>query len=259
MEREPRRPRYSVFDLWAKTGITEHLGGIYATQELFKLSNIRPRQRILDVGCGTGFTACLLAQNFAAHITAIDIEPRILDLARRRIDEEEVGENVIATQSDVQKLPFDDNSFDRVLSESVMISTDPTRSIPEIFRVLKEHGVFGMNEMTFLSPPPRRLSNLLTDAVSGTTIQFLSEEGWKDTLKDAGFKGITSVVHKISPWQQFLSHMQIDGPEKFLSSLVKMITDPEIRSAVFDRRLIQETFEPMPYIGYGLYTGTKKP
>jgi len=57
-EREFFTPYYE----WEKFGLTNHIGGIQATRRLIERCGITPGQYILDVGCGTGYTACLLAK-----------------------------------------------------------------------------------------------------------------------------------------------------------------------------------------------------
>lgn len=54
---------------------------------------------------------------------------------------------------DAENIPFPDNTFDAVLSESVTAFTDKGKSLPEYFRVLKSGGYLGLNEITWLVQP----------------------------------------------------------------------------------------------------------
>ena len=54
--------KFKPADLWEKLGITEHVGGVYASRRLIKLYDINLGQYVLGIGCGTGYTACLLAK-----------------------------------------------------------------------------------------------------------------------------------------------------------------------------------------------------
>ena len=56
------REFFTTHDEWEKLGLTNHIGGIQATQRLIERCGITPGQYVLDVGCGTGYTACLLAK-----------------------------------------------------------------------------------------------------------------------------------------------------------------------------------------------------
>jgi cyclopropane fatty-acyl-phospholipid synthase-like methyltransferase len=63
------REYFTTHDEWEKLGITNHIGGIQATRRLIELCGITPGQYILDVGCGTGSTACLLAKNTGSMLS----------------------------------------------------------------------------------------------------------------------------------------------------------------------------------------------
>ncbi len=81
-------------------------------------ARIGPRQRVLDVGCGTGTLAILIKEAHPnSEIIGLDGDPRILEIARgkaRKSDSEITFENGVATH-----LPYADNSFDRVFSSLV--------------------------------------------------------------------------------------------------------------------------------------------
>ena len=89
---------------------------------------------VLDLGTGTG-NAALLAAKAGAEITAVDPSPRLLNVAEARIRQ---GRFEVAKAED---LPFDDASFDRVLSLfAVIFSEQPQKAASEITRVLKPDG-----------------------------------------------------------------------------------------------------------------------
>ena len=104
------------------------------------------RERVLEVGCGTG---CDLLQ-FAKHdaqATGVDITPAHLELARRR-----VGALATVREADARNLPFPDASFDYVYSHGVLHHSDqPRRIIDEIFRVLRPGGRFNVHVYALFS------------------------------------------------------------------------------------------------------------
>jgi len=65
--------KFTPFDIWEKGGLTEHLGGVYATRRLLNRCYLATGQQILDIGCGTVFTACYLARNHQVQVSALDI------------------------------------------------------------------------------------------------------------------------------------------------------------------------------------------
>ena len=64
------RENFTIYDEWEKLRITKHLGTVQATQRLIEWCGITPGQYILDVGCGTGYTTCLLVKQYQADVVA---------------------------------------------------------------------------------------------------------------------------------------------------------------------------------------------
>lgn len=168
--------KITVSDLWEKLGITKHWGSIPATQRLIELCNITPDQYVLEIGCGTGYTACLLAKKYNADVVAVDINPKILELAKKRIIEEGVSDKVTTYQADAHELPFPANTFDTVIAESVLAFCDQKKISSEVYRVLKPSGVFGDNEATYLKTPPEQLLALFSDSTFGIPLRLLLED-----------------------------------------------------------------------------------
>lgn len=100
---------------------------------------VRPDERILDVGCGTGNLTRALLERLSpeGRITAIDIAPRMIRAARRKIRDARVDFRV----ADARKLPLPDSSFDRVICFSVWPHIDDREvAAAEMVRVLKPGG-----------------------------------------------------------------------------------------------------------------------
>src|SRR5438552_2632347 len=68
---------------------------------------------VLEIGCGTGVHARLLAAA-GANVTAVDLTPTAVELTRRRLELHELAANV--READAESLPFEDASFDFVWS-----------------------------------------------------------------------------------------------------------------------------------------------
>ena len=96
-------------------------------------------KKILELGTGTGGTATLLAKR-GASVIGIDILPFRLAEARERAAEHNVGEVVDFALMDAGHLAFPDNTFDLIISKSVLVFTDHTQIAKACYRVLKPGG-----------------------------------------------------------------------------------------------------------------------
>jgi ubiquinone/menaquinone biosynthesis C-methylase UbiE len=98
--------------------------------------------RVLDVACGSG-TAALVAARRYCEVAGIDYVPELIDRARARA--EASGLEVDFRVGDAQALPFDDDSFDSVLSVyGVQFAADQEKAAKEMLRVCKPGGRIGL-------------------------------------------------------------------------------------------------------------------
>lgn len=98
---------------------------------------LRNGHTVLDIGCGRGFYEMLLSQHPNVSITGIDLNPRYLAAARRIVK----SPRVRFMQLDATRLPFADQTFDRVVASEVLEHVDDDRVVlKEMHRVLKKGG-----------------------------------------------------------------------------------------------------------------------
>lgn len=109
---------------------------------LIKGASIRAGHRVLDLGCGTGtLTIMIKKAHPGSEVVGIDGDPQILEIARRKT--KEAGTSIKFDEGMAYKLPYPDNSFDRVLSSLVfhhLTTQDKERTLAEIYRVLRPNG-----------------------------------------------------------------------------------------------------------------------
>ena len=96
-------------------------------------------KKVLELGTGTGGTATLLAKR-GASVVGIDLLPFRLAEARTRAAEHKVAEAVNFALMDAMHLAFPDNTFDFIISKSVLVFTDHRQTAKECYRVLKPGG-----------------------------------------------------------------------------------------------------------------------
>ncbi len=96
------------------------------------------RGRVLEVGAGTGANFAYYG-DAASEVIATEPDPYMMERARRRAQDAE--RSIELRQASAEELPFEDGSFDTVVSTLVMCSAgDPRRALSEIRRVLKPEG-----------------------------------------------------------------------------------------------------------------------
>src|SRR5437016_5617236 len=95
--------------------------------KLVRFAGVRPNQRVLDVGCGTGVVA-ITARRAEAVVTGFDLTPELLAVAKENAAIAEL-DDITWKQGDVESLPFRDGEFDVVLSQFAHIFAPP----PELF------------------------------------------------------------------------------------------------------------------------------
>jgi ubiquinone/menaquinone biosynthesis C-methylase UbiE len=245
---------FASFAIWEKTGVTEHMGGVPATQHLLDLCGVVPGMSVLDIGCGTGYTACLLAKNYQTRVVAVDVSPRIVEKAQERVFEKGLDKDVALIQADAHCLPFPDDTFDVVVAESVLVFCQVEQAASELLRVLKPAGVLGANELTFLMPPPAQLSTLLFKTLGIHTFQ---ERDWQSIFQRVGFVDVSSTVQKTDLWAQAVSHVKVDGIKRYLAASYEGFADATIRGAFFNKDMLVATLRFASTVGYGVYTGRK--
>jgi len=118
-----------------KTWFDQHILGV---ARLRKKLLSKATGTILDVACGTGQNLPLFAPN--SKITAVDLSPKMLELARQNAIE--YGLNVNLAVMDAENLEFADGSFDTVVSTlSTCTFPNPVKALQEINRVCRPDGL----------------------------------------------------------------------------------------------------------------------
>ncbi|MFW6265510.1 MAG: methyltransferase domain-containing protein [Halanaeroarchaeum sp.] len=141
--------------------------------------DIEHDDRVLDVGCGTGFgTAGLL--EYADEVTGLDQSIHQLEKARAKFE----GDSVTLTRGDAERLPFADDSFDVLWSSgSIEYWPHPVRALEEFRRVVEPGGqilVVGPNY------PPWPVIQQFMDAI----MLFYDEEEAQRMFEQAGLEDI---------------------------------------------------------------------
>ncbi|MFX0202623.1 MAG: class I SAM-dependent methyltransferase [Candidatus Hodarchaeota archaeon] len=104
--------------------------------------------RGLDIGCGIGTHAMMMAEvvGSTGHVTGIDIEPEFLAYAKRVAEKTGLSETVSFQEGNMNKLPFNDKTFDWAWSVNLVgyHPADPLPPLREMVRVVKPGGTIAL-------------------------------------------------------------------------------------------------------------------
>lgn len=126
-----------------------HTGGAMAGINLFRKAGILPDERVLDAGCGIGGSSRLLAKEFNCRVTGLDLSDRFIECADFLTKCTGLINRVNFQEGSVTRLPFEDHSFDAVLSQHLLMNIeDKAAGLKEFHRVLKPGGKLVLHEIT---------------------------------------------------------------------------------------------------------------
>jgi len=154
--------------LRARASVYQGLAGPDAREVAFEAVREAAPGRVLEVGCGWGEFAARVQDELGMRVVAIDLSPRMVELARERGVDAQVG--------DAQDIPFEDASFDCAIANWMLYHVpDIDRALAELARVLRPGGtlVATTNGMRHLE----ELWSLVGRDKATETRHFFSEDG----------------------------------------------------------------------------------
>lgn len=164
------------------------------TQWAVGLLDVRPGDRVLDVGCGGGTALGFLARAATGgQVTGVDYSPEMVAQAAARHAAAVQAGRITARQGDAMALPFPDRSFDRVLAvETLYFWPDAARGLAEAHRVLRPGGRLAValemsREASGRTLRQRLLGGRFTERSAQQGLRILSGDDLAAMLRAAGF------------------------------------------------------------------------
>jgi SAM-dependent methyltransferase len=196
------------------------------------LAELRPGERVLDLGSGGGIDVLLSAKRVGPGGKAygLDMTDEMLDLAHRNRQKAGI-ENAEFLKGEIEAIPLPDNAVDVVISNCVInLSGDKDRVLSEAYRVLRPGGRFAVSDIVVRGEVPaeiRSSAELWMGCVAGA----LEEDEYRAKLLRAGFERIEvepTRVYRLEEAREFLLQAGLDadaiGPDfdgKFMSAFVR--------------------------------------
>jgi len=254
----------TVFDFQAEVGLTKHVGGLKATEELAESCHVDKGKYVLDVGCGVGATPCYIAKKYGCKVVGVDILEKMIERSKERAKGEGVEDKVEFRVADAQNLPFKDDLFDAVIGESILpFPKDKQRALNELVRVTKPGGCVGLNESTWLKTPvPTEIMVEWLSQDLSSNAEILTSDGWVRLLEGSGLKNVAVRVYTTNARSEFSNVIDRYGLRGLLGTWYRTLSlnigSPEYRRFLKEIKakgvIPKNLFE---YFGYGLYVGRK--
>jgi SAM-dependent methyltransferase len=170
-------------------------GGVAGRDLMLDLLQPKPDNRILKIGGGSGQIACHIAQTYGCKVTAIDGSSRSVSQARALVRRRGLTDRVRCEVGDITDLKFNDNTFDAVICQAVLMFVPHQPALSEVRRVMKEEGMFAGLEYCWKKLPPDAVRDATNRVFGAETVDFHSLYGWLGTLREARFEAVQATEH----------------------------------------------------------------
>ncbi len=155
-------------------------------------------KRVLDIGCGIGGPAFLLAGTYGANVLGTDLQPHLIKIANERAEKLGLAEQTDFRVVEPGPLSFPDDSFDCVVSSGAFTQIeDKLGMFKEVLRVLKSGGVFSCYDW-MKSEGEYSDDMLYWFKIEGLTYAMETPERHEEILTEAGF--VDAVTTDASKW-----------------------------------------------------------
>jgi arsenite methyltransferase len=145
---------------WVQSLLGEsfHPGGIELSKALVQSLRLPEGARVLDVACGIGTTARLMAREFRLNVVGLDASAANVATAEGLLE----GETDRFQTGDAAALPFPNDTFDAIVCEcAVSTFADQPGVVAEFSRVLKPGGVVGITDMVLEGELPEDIAGVI--------------------------------------------------------------------------------------------------
>jgi len=119
--------------------------------QLLGLMNSPQPLKIADIGCGTGASTLVLAENLNATITAVDLFQDFLDVLSEKAGKRGVADKIRTLAVSMEELPFEEGSLDVIWAEGAIYNMGFAKGVEYFKRFLKPGGILAASEITWLT------------------------------------------------------------------------------------------------------------
>ncbi len=202
---------------YARIGVTLQIVG----EELAEAMDLRAGQKVLDIAAGNGNVTLAAARRWC-HVTSTDYVESLLDHGRQRAEAE--GLSIDFRIADAEHLPFEDESFDAVVSTfGAMFSPDQDSTASEMLRMCKPGGRIGLANWTpdgFIGQMFRAIGKYLPPPTGVKSPALWGTRVWVDQTFGVAASGIVATP-RIFNFRYHSPHHFLDIFREYYGPLLK--------------------------------------
>jgi len=166
-------------------------GGINTTEEVCKMVQVKPNERILDVGCGIGGSAFHFVQKYKGKVVGFDLSENMIEIARNKNKDYKIPD-IEFMVADALKVDFEANQFDVVYSRDTILHIPPKNFLfSQFYKWLKPGGRLLITD--YCCGPYEQRSEDFQSYVSERGYTLLTVDDYAKVLKDVGFKDVQGI------------------------------------------------------------------
>jgi ubiquinone/menaquinone biosynthesis C-methylase UbiE len=148
---------------------------------------VKPGQRLLDVGCGTGRASLRLAEKTRCQLTGINISAKQVEAANKRATKMGLGDRAHFQVANALALPLPNDSYDGAWAfESLLHMPDLAQSLNELHRVLKRGSTLVISDVVLVNPMSRADDDYYRSVFP--VAPSIPQDAYVNTLVSAGFE-----------------------------------------------------------------------
>ncbi len=249
--------KMSYVDLMATLDeINRPPGGKESIRELVINTFLGSESEVLDVGCNTGYCSFEIASLAKCKVVGLDINKNMIKSATSLRDQyyPNLKNKISFLQGDGEKLPFEDNSFDLVMSGgSTAFIPDIQKALNEYKRVCRPWGFIGDINFYYHTDPPKKMLNKLNKLL-GIQIQPWNKEYWLNIYRKADLE----IYHTTYSVAEAVSDKKIKDYCSYLAiqkGWSKGVTDAAITRLIETMGLFNENHN---YLAFGVFVLRKR-
>jgi len=224
-----------------------------AVETLVALSKVKKTDVVLDVACGPGIVTCAFAQQ-SSRAVGIDVTPAMLEVAQQRQVEQHLS-NLEWKLGDANELPFDDESFDVVVTRySFHHLLNPAAALREMMRVCKPHGVVLVADVAIADQKSAYFDELET-LRDPSHVHALTETEFDQLIRQSGLRNCACTGYPVDISLDAIMNASFPNPGDEEIVRKRITEDVELNNLGINvRRVDNKIVYSVPIV---VYVGTK--